>query len=878
MANIYAAIEEAVANGSDILALEEMAYNGYESNDDFQKTDNARTYAHLKDIAAYAAALDPELIISVGHSWRLNRRDVKARTGLESERVKNPLFNRLDLPFNVQTLITRGEVRAMTAKMHLFNDERGYEKRYFSEWSMQAANEYGGTFGTIDAAMPDGRVIPFGRPVVQFADAKRNLRVNAAHIICEEKWVATRFGGAPHDDKHYARDGVAPSIARYVGSRDGLIGIIPNASPPTPLKMDKHIHLAKMASKHADIIIDTDGVGSSGSTFTQFGHRLIVQNEKLLSTGARLSFNRVAANSTTARVKNAPAATAAKAHAIIPHDFKNAAHKPWAAVAFNGDVRQAWDNPAAPDRDKEELVRMTALWLFDYMRKSKCNGIAQALSGGADSAFNSVLLAAMVRIGVRELGVKGFCDELPHIKYRDAILAAEQTGGEEMAIKECLRHMLTTVYMGTSNSSDETREAARFLVEGGTGANGTPVDGIGGIHHERNVQDLLNFYALAYSIKDTTAMYPQRRVLIERDLGALLNAKPGSLTDAQMKTKIDRLRDIYPEINDVISAANPRDALAYENIQARGRQVLIMLFANAEGKMAVANPNLDEARNAYATFGGDLHSGTINLNAHIPKKYQLQIMRYLYEHGLDGVMEPVRALEKVIKNKPSAELQPKSADGKVVQNDEDALQRSFGQMNRISRLMLHEKIREAGGERLMNAGEVFDHCRHDPEFSGVGPNNLFNMIRLSYARWGVAQHKIHASPVAPTFGSNVDHQTSRRTPTLNGQSLDELTTLGVRLLYSFADEDGITLPGDRTLIETRAAQDEHFIAGFDAKLWSGGAGLAYNLRGLYDSIKADGWDSVAAPLPAGHPLQVIRRYRARQADGLQPKPNIPPIL
>ncbi len=94
MANIYAAIDEAVLRGSDILALEELALTGYEVNDDFQRTDNTRILAALDDVAAYAAALDSNLIISIGHPWRLQMRDIPAEPGFEADRVKNPLYDR----------------------------------------------------------------------------------------------------------------------------------------------------------------------------------------------------------------------------------------------------------------------------------------------------------------------------------------------------------------------------------------------------------------------------------------------------------------------------------------------------------------------------------------------------------------------------------------------------------------------------------------------------------------------------------------------------------------------------------------------------------------------------------------------------------------
>lgn len=119
MANIYAAIDEAVLRGSDILALEELALTGYEVNDDFQRTDNDRILAALDDVAAYAAALDQNLIISIGHPWRFQMRGLPAEPGFEADRVKNPLYDRMNLPFNVQTIISGGQIHAMTAKTNL---------------------------------------------------------------------------------------------------------------------------------------------------------------------------------------------------------------------------------------------------------------------------------------------------------------------------------------------------------------------------------------------------------------------------------------------------------------------------------------------------------------------------------------------------------------------------------------------------------------------------------------------------------------------------------------------------------------------------------------------------------------------------------------
>lgn len=848
LANIYEAIRIAVAEKSDILALEELALTGYDAGDDFQKTDNDRIYASLQDIADYAKALDPHLIISVGHPWRFADKDVAAQPGLQPERVKDPLYNRVGLPFNVQTIITGGAIQGMTAKSNLFNYERGYEKRYFEEWNMASAERAGGLYGTISIALPSGQRVPFGRPIFHVGDGKNSF--NLAQAICEEKWVATRYDGGRMGEAHYQSDNIIPSISRELGGKKGLVLLVADASPPAPEKIAKHEFLAKLASRYADAVVNTDGLGSSGSTFAQFGHRLVAQNGKIVSSGVRSSFSRVAATTTTITIDAARPASRKRVHGLLAHTFKDAAAAPSAPVHGGG-----WDKPGNPNRAYEETVRMTALWLFDYMQKTKSKGIAQALSGGADSAFNSVIVAAMVHLAVKELGVEGFCNAMSHLPYKDRIREAARRGGEKAAIAECMTHMLTNVYMGTRNSSEGTRNAARALIEGGPGAGG-----IGGKFMERNVQDLLDFYGVIYAVEDTTALSGERMAALRHDVAAYLNRRPGSVSAEALEREAQAIRAKFPEVRQLATVANPAELVAYENIQARGRQVLIMMIANTEGKMAVANPNLDESRNAYATFGGDLHSGTINLNGHLPKAYQLQLMRYLFEHGLEGAMEPVRVLGLVLKNKPTAELQPKDEKGEVVQNDEDALKGSFAQLNRIAEYMLHERVETKHGPRRLNPGEIFERCRNDDLFNGINERALYDMICFRYRRWGIAQHKIHAAPVTPTYGSNVDHQTSLRTPNLNGGSRDELTLLGVRLLFNRAAREGIVW-ADQALLEKRAVQDEGFIEAFERQLRNENSGLDFDFEVIYQNILSWGWDGVFGRLPADHPIMVIHDGR-----------------
>jgi NAD+ synthase (glutamine-hydrolysing) len=853
MSNIFAAIRIAAERKSDILSLEELAVTGYDAGDDFQKTDNRRILASLEDVAVYAAALDPHLIISLGHPWRLQWRDLQGE-----EHIKSPLYDRLNLPFNVQTLISNGRILAMTAKTNLYNDGRGYEKRYFNEWSTAAANQAGGHLGTINLEIAPGHIIPFGRPIVHVTDGQRAF--NLAQAICEEKWVATRYDGFPHDDSRYENSSVIPLYARYLEGRDGLVLLIANASPPSRDKSDRHEHLDKLAARFADVVIDTDGLGSSGSTFAQFGHRLVVQDDKVLSEGKRISFARVAANSVALEINPAHPMTEHKAHAFLQRSFQDAAHDRHIFPAAESSSQ--WDRADNPNRHHEEIIRDTALWLFDYMRKTGSRGIMEALSGGADSAFNSVMVSVMVHMGIAELGAAAFCDEL-RLKQKTEICAAYAAGGIKAASNVALLDMLSCVYMGTNNSSDETRNAARLLIEGGMDPlTGDFTEGIGGKFMTRNVQDLLDFYAVLYAVEDTTTIDPAIKLQFTKDVAKFMNASPYSVTGAEQQRKAEELKLSYPFIRDLVSTA---DGVAYENIQARGRQVLVMLMANKEGKMAISNPNLDEARNAYATFGGDLHSGTINLNGHIPKAYQLDIMSYLYQHGLDGVIGPIKALGGILKNKPTAELLPKGADGSVIQNDEDALQATFPQLAKLASRMLYERIDTLNGARRMNAQEIYDVCRNDTLFAAVSENDLYNMLSVRYKRWAMAQHKIHASPLAPTFGENVDHQTSLRTPNLSGNGRDELVLLGIHIMYEWAQQEGLGWSEvDKEILERRAWQDEAFVQAFGREVKDSEETKEVDLRSLYERIKNRGWGYVLGEAAQDSPSRLIAEIRALQ--------------
>lgn len=849
--NICKAIDKAVEDGADILCLEELGLTGYERGDDFYYTDNTKTREMLQLIADYTASKNPDLIISVGHPWRFADKDIPD----QAERRRSPLFNRINNPFNVQTLITGGEIISMSAKRYLFNYERGYEKRHFEEWSDVYANRYSnqygkGRSGTIMIEIPgmkytDGtvlppKIIPFGSPVIQFGQGDKTFNVN--HVICEEYWIGSRFDGSA-DNGDYDRDNPLAQKARHF---DITVAINPNASPPAPGKIEKHYELCKLASNHAGVLVHTDGLGSSGSTFALFGSRLMAQGEKIISEGCRLSFQDVAYTSQIVLVKP-PIYKGHRPHALIAHTV----HENHTAPIQDGPA--PWEGGSR--REFEEELRNEILWQFDYERKNKLNGgIVEALSGGKDSCYNSVIRAHQkVELVCRERGIEGYLEAMGNPPYKAEILDILGKQGEKAAKRAIMDRTLTCVFMGTNNSDEGSLKAARTLIEGGTMEDGTSFEGIGGKFIYCNVQRLLDVYAEIYAGVNPDVLENDRENEIRRELADILRLRPEDIAPEDLSRRVEEIKSKFEEVtHEILSFANPKHQIAYENIQARMRQVLIMAFSNVENKLAIANPNRSEMVNSYATFGGDLHSGMVSGNAHKGKAREIEHLHLLYQHGLDG-LEPVKALHYTLQQAPSAGLQPLDKEGKVTQFDEDQLGRSFEQIEIIEYFMLHDRPLSQD-ERKNNPTEVYEKCRQHPLFRQDNIETLHDRIHVSYEKWGGNnQAKIHAGPIALTYGKNVDHQSSLRTPNISANQRPEQAQMTLYCLNEIAKRDGLSfedLTGGHTLAElsSRALVDESFNARLLEKMWVPGAtdGRKMKIDALYACMCRKEFGPVAA--------------------------------
>ncbi|MDF9796682.1 NAD+ synthase (glutamine-hydrolyzing) [Catalinimonas alkaloidigena] len=224
--------------------------------------------------------------------------------------------------------------------------------------------------------------------------------------------------------------------------------------------------------------------------------------------------------------------------------------------------------PTQDSKEKEiEFTRAETLALFDYMRKSRSKGFVISLSGGADSSSCSVLVAEMIRRGVKELGYEKFLHKLALPQLIEA-LELKELEEEEHISKKITQTLLFTAYQGTVNSSEDTFMAAKTLAES-----------IGA-----------TFYA--WTVDEEVANY---RKTIENCLSRNLNWDD--------------------------------DDIALQNIQARVRIPGIWMLANIKGALLIATNNRSEADVGYTTMDGDT-SGSIAPIAAVDKFFILHWLKW----------------------------------------------------------------------------------------------------------------------------------------------------------------------------------------------------------------------------------------------------------
>ncbi|MGR3808887.1 NAD(+) synthase [Jiulongibacter sp. NS-SX5] len=488
--------------------------------------------------------------------------------------------------YNTACLIANKTILGFSCKQHLPNYGLFYEDRWFQRWPAGLKSEV--TLKNI--TYPVGDLIFW----------TNSLKIGIE--ICEDAWVPNRPA-----DKHFAK------------GADIILN--PSASPFEFFKFQTREQLIIESSRsHACTYVYANLLGNESGRLIFDGDAQIASNGVLLESSPRFSY----ANHTltTATIDTDIAlvdAVKVKSKALPPQNIIKSTFRFPEDTDLN--VHQADLEPFEKGGflKEEEFARAVSLALFDYLRKSRSQGFTISLSGGADSSACTALCGLMIRLADESIGFKAMKKKLGHI---GKIQKAES---EEAVANEIIH----TIYQGSENSSDETRNSAKALAES-----------IGAQFYDVKINGLVEQY---------TSM-------IEEQIGRKLSWET--------------------------------DDIPLQNIQARVRAPGVWLLNNLTGHLLLATSNRSEVAVGYATMDGDT-AGSISPIAGIDKHWLRHWLIWLENTGCEvkGRHIKIEGLKYVNALNPTAELRPAEYD----QTDEKDLM-PYEILDAIEKLAVKDKM------------------------------------------------------------------------------------------------------------------------------------------------------------------------------------------
>ena len=617
-ARIIESIEIAKARGARYRLGPELEISGYSCEDHFLELDTLR---HSWESLA--------CILKGGHT-----------DGILCD-IGMPVMHK-NVRYNCRVFVLNGEILLIRPKMILASDGNYREHRWFTAWTHGWCTE-AYTLPREIRALTVNHKVPIGIAGIATADTL------LASETCEELFVPM----SPHIQ--FGNAGVE-IIGNGSGSHHEL------------RKLDTRIALIRNASaKNGGVYLYANQQGCDGGRLYFDGCALIAQNGDILAQGSQFSLKDVEVVTATVDLHAVRSYRGAKASRAV--QASQTERLPQIAVDFDIGIEGGQDGRRGTQASKlpsfqaslpiephthipeEEIAYGPACWLWDYLRRSEAAGYFIPLSGGADSGAVATLVGSMCQLVAKAIREKDASvtrdvhrwltdNETPDVFSDPCVLA---------------NRLLYTCYMGSANSSRETRKRAKRLAEQ-----------IGSDHLDINMDGLVS--ALESLFTRITHRKPKFKV------------EGGSYQENQ----------------------------ALQNIQARLRMVLSYLFAqmmpwvrNREGTLLVLGTgNVDEALRGYLTKY-DCSSGDINPIGGISK---LDLRRFLkWAEGHLGY--PV--LGEIVEAPPTAELEPITET--YTQTDEEDMGMTYAELSRFGQL---RKMEQCGPVRMFE--RLVEEWEHIP--------------------------------------------------------------------------------------------------------------------------------------------------------------------
>ncbi|EIW67818.1 hypothetical protein TREMEDRAFT_39964 [Tremella mesenterica DSM 1558] len=552
---------------------------------------------------------------TVLHSW-----EVLARI-LQSEEAKGivcdigmPVMHK-NTTYNCRVAIYDGKILLIRPKMWMANDGNYRELRHFTPWHKHRQTEQH-SLPRMIRVVTGQTTVPFGDAVIATEDTVIGVE------LCEELFT--------------------PASPHILMGLDGVeIFTNSSASHHELRKLNRRIDLIREATqKLGGIYLYANQQGCDGDRLFYDGACLIALNGQILAQGSQFSLRDVEVVTATVDLE------AVRAHRTVSSRRMQAAQaeayeRVTVGTRLDGGVSIKLGEEETKRQDvryhtpEEEIALGPACWLWDYLRRSRTQGYFLPLSGGIDSCATAVIVHSMCRL------VAAAADDGDEQVISDA---RRMTGEPEHSTylptdpREFANRIFHTCYMGTENSSPETRKRAKDLAEA-----------IGSYHVDLNMDTAVSAVKGIFSF--VTGKSPQ------------FKAHGGS------------------------SAEN----LALQNIQARLRMVVGYMFAQllpwARGKsgglLVLGSANVDESLRGYLTKY-DCSSADINPIGGISKTDLKKFIAYA-EKAYD-----MPILQSFLDAIPSAELIPIGADN-AVQSDEVEMGMTYDELSVFGRLRKVEK-------------------------------------------------------------------------------------------------------------------------------------------------------------------------------------------
>ncbi|EKM81868.1 hypothetical protein AGABI1DRAFT_35688 [Agaricus bisporus var. burnettii JB137-S8] len=521
--------------------------------------------------------------------------------------------------YNCRIIIHDRKILLIRPKMWLANDGNYREMRYFTPWMKprQWEDHY---LPRIIQAVTKQVKVPFGDAVISTSDTCIGVE------LCEELFTPA----SPHI--LMGLDGVE-IFTNSSGSHHEL------------RKLYTRVELIKEATlKLGGVYLYANQQGCDGDRLYYDGCAMIAVNGRIVAQGSQFSLNDVEVVSATIDIEDVRAhrskasrsmqAAGAERYHRIETSFALSSGK----FEIPGDDTLALverkDFEVRYHRPEEEIALGPACWLWDYLRRSRTQGYFLPLSGGIDSCATAVIVHSMCRL-VAEASNRG--DKSVIADARRMTGEPEDSSYIPSDPVEFAGRIFHSCYMGTENSSLETRQRAKDLAQA-----------IGSYHVDLNMDTVVSAVRNLFAI--VTGNRPQFRV----------------------------------------QGGSGAENLALQNIQARLRMVISYMFAQLlpwvrgknGGLLVLGSANVDESLRGYLTKY-DCSSADINPIGGISKTDLKKFIAY----GVNAFNMPI--LESFLNAVPTAELEPITET--YVQSDEADMGMTYDELSVFGRLRKVEK-------------------------------------------------------------------------------------------------------------------------------------------------------------------------------------------